>query len=101
MVGLVFFGKPSKNMDNLESKGQRIHEVSKIMWMPFAILALSSIAIGVVGFAFESQIHSLFAYYLSNTFGISERGVVSPTETPTPIPRLLRVLKVVKVVMDS
>jgi NADH-quinone oxidoreductase subunit L len=83
MVGLVFFGKPSKNMDNLESKGQRIHEVSKIMWMPFAILALSSIAIGVVGFAFESQIHSLFAYYLSNTFGISERGVVSPTETPT------------------
>src|SRR5918998_1034643 len=81
MVGLVFFGKPSKNMANMESKGQRIHEVSKIMWIPFAILAISSIAIGVVGFAFESQIHSLFAHYLSNTFGISEGGVVSQTET--------------------
>ncbi len=86
MVGLVFFGKPSKNMANLESKGQRVHEVSKIMWIPFAILAISSIAIGVVGFAFESQIHSLFAYYLSNTFGISERGVTSTpsTESQTP-----------------
>jgi NADH-quinone oxidoreductase subunit L len=83
MVGLVFFGKPSKNMTTMESKGQRIHEVSKIMWIPFAILAISSIAIGVVGFAFEAQIHSLFAHYLSNTFGISERGVVSPTETQT------------------
>ena len=83
MVGLVFFGKPGKNMASMESKGQRIHEVSKIMWMPFAILAISSIAIGVVGFAFEAQIHSLFAHYLSNTFGISERGVISPTETQT------------------
>jgi len=83
MVGLVFFGKPSKNMANMESKGQRIHEVSKMMWIPFAILAISSIAVGVVGFAFESQLHSLFAYYLSNTFGISERGVTAPTENPT------------------
>ncbi|MDP9016512.1 MAG: NADH-quinone oxidoreductase subunit L, partial [Thermoproteota archaeon] len=74
MVGLVFFGKPSKNMANMESKGQRIHEVSKMMWIPFAILAISSIAIGFVGFAFEAQIHGLFAHYLSNTFGISERG---------------------------
>ncbi|MEJ7640587.1 MAG: NADH-quinone oxidoreductase subunit L [Candidatus Nitrosocosmicus sp.] len=82
MVGLVFFGKPGKNLANMESKGQRIHEVSKMMWIPFAVLAISSIAIGVVGFAFESQIHSLFAYYLSNTFGISERGVTATTENP-------------------
>nr|MBA3283832.1 NADH-quinone oxidoreductase subunit L [Nitrosopumilus sp.] len=83
MVGLVFFGKPGKNLANMESKGQRIHEVSKMMWIPFVVLAISSIAIGVVGFAFESQLHSLFAYYLSNTFGISERGVTALTENPT------------------
>jgi NADH-quinone oxidoreductase subunit L len=81
MVGLVFFGKPSKNMNDRESKGHKVHEVGKIMWIPFAVLAISSIAIGIVGFAFESQIHNLFAYYLSNTFGISERGAPSTSDT--------------------
>ena len=74
MVGLTFFGKPSKNISELESTGHRIHEVNRIMWMPFAILAVASIAIGVVGFAFEGQIHSLFATYLSQTFGIVDGG---------------------------
>jgi NADH-quinone oxidoreductase subunit L len=83
MVGLVFFGKPSKNLVDRDSKGQKVHEVGKIMWIPFAILAISSIVIGIGGFAFESQIHSLFAYYLSNTFGISERGPSTTTDTMT------------------
>ncbi|MGN6707843.1 MAG: NADH-quinone oxidoreductase subunit 5 family protein [Candidatus Nitrosocosmicus sp.] len=70
MVGLTFFGKPSKNISELESKGHRIHEVDRLMWMPFAVLAIASIAIGLVGFAFEGQIHSMFSYYLSHYFGI-------------------------------
>ncbi len=45
------------------------------MWMPFAILAIASIAIGVVGFAFEGQMHNMFATYLSNTFGIVDGKV--------------------------
>jgi NADH-quinone oxidoreductase subunit L len=96
MVGLTFFGKPSQNISELESKGHRVHEVNRIMWMPFAILAVASIAIGVVGFAFEGQIHSLFATYLSQTFGIVDGGVMSScsssansqsplTTTSTPI----------------
>ena len=96
MVGLTFFGKPSKNISELESTGHRVHEVNRIMWMPFAILAVASIAIGLVGFAFEGQIHSLFATYLSQTFGIVDGGVISSssssansqsqlTKTSTPI----------------
>jgi NADH-quinone oxidoreductase subunit L len=96
MVGLTFFGKPSKNISELESTGHRVHEVNRIMWMPFAILAVASIAIGVVGFAFEGQIHSLFATYLSQTFGIVDGAVISSssssansqsqlTKTSTPI----------------
>jgi NADH-quinone oxidoreductase subunit L len=81
MVGLTFFGKPSKNITEREANGKHIHEVNKIMWIPFAILAVSSIAIGVVGFAFESQLHSLFAYYLSNTFGIVEGGIIQSSST--------------------
>jgi NADH-quinone oxidoreductase subunit L len=76
MVGLVFFGKASQNVVNIENKGHRIHEVSMVMWLPFAVLAIASIVIGVVGFAFEGQLHHLFATYLSSTFGIIEGGVV-------------------------
>jgi NADH-quinone oxidoreductase subunit L len=72
MVGLTFFGKPSQNISNMESKGRHIHEVNRLMWMPFAVLAIASIIIGIVGFAFEGQLHSLFSSYLSNTFGITD-----------------------------
>ena len=76
MVGLVFFGKPSQNVVNKENRGHRIHEVNIVMWLPFAVLAIASIVIGIVGFAFEGQLHHLFATYLSSTFGIIEGGVV-------------------------
>jgi NADH-quinone oxidoreductase subunit L len=76
MVGLVFFGKSSQNVVNMENKGHRIHEVNKLMWLPFAVLAIASIVIGVVGFAFEGELHHLFAAYLASTFGIIEGGVV-------------------------
>jgi NADH-quinone oxidoreductase subunit L len=44
------------------------------MWIPFAILAIATISIGVVGFAFEDQLHSLFAAYLSHDFGIVDKA---------------------------
>src|SRR3954447_21335425 len=72
MVGLTFFGKSSNHISDMESKGRHIHEVNRLMWMPFAVLAIATIAIGVVGFAFEGQLHNLFSYYLSNTFGIND-----------------------------
>lgn len=70
MVGLVFFGKPSQNVIDIENKGHRIREVNQLMWMPFAVLAVASIVIGVVGFAFEGQLHHLFSMYLASSFGI-------------------------------
>jgi NADH-quinone oxidoreductase subunit L len=40
------------------------------MWVPFAILAIASIAIGLIGFGFEQQLHEMFSAYLANSFGI-------------------------------
>jgi NADH-quinone oxidoreductase subunit L len=80
MVGLVFFGKPSQNIVNLENKGHRIREVNQLMWLPFAVLAVASVVIGLVGFAFEGQLHHVFATYLSSTFGITENGVIPLSE---------------------
>ena len=76
MVGLVFFGKSSQNVVDIENKGHRIREVDKIMWLPFAALAIASIAFGVVGFAFEGQLHHIFATYLASSFGIIDGEVV-------------------------
>jgi NADH-quinone oxidoreductase subunit L len=70
MIGMSFFGKPSKHVEEMEQKGHHMHEVGKSMWIPVAILASTSIAIGVIGFIFEAQIHHLFGEYLAESFGI-------------------------------
>jgi NADH-quinone oxidoreductase subunit L len=70
MIGMSFFGKPSKHIEEMEHGGRHLHEVGKSMWIPVAILASASIAIGVIGFIFEAQIHHLFGEYLAESFGI-------------------------------
>jgi NADH-quinone oxidoreductase subunit L len=72
MVGMAFFGKKSKHIEEMEQHGHHVHEASRSMLVPYAILAVASIAIGVVGFVFEAQIESLFAAYLAESFGIGE-----------------------------
>ena len=99
MVGMVFFGTKSKHIQAIEQTSShtsqsvsyvssepsadehhnlkqdtkpKIHEVTPIMWVPFAILAISTILIGLVGFIFEEEIHSIMASYLFSSFGIGE-----------------------------
>jgi NADH-quinone oxidoreductase subunit L len=62
----------------MEHEGHHIHEVGPVMWVPFAILAVATIAVGVIGFAFEGQLHEIFSGYLKASFGI-----VSPAQEPT------------------
>ena len=99
MVGMVFFGTKSKHIQAIEQSSShtsqsvsyvsseplddhhhnlkqdttpKIHEVTPIMWVPFAILAIATILIGLVGFIFEDEIHSIMASYLFSSFGIGE-----------------------------
>jgi NADH-quinone oxidoreductase subunit L len=69
MLGMTFFGNKSKFIEENEST-HHVHEVSAVMWVPFAILAIASIAVGLIGFAFEHQLHEMFSSYLENSFGI-------------------------------
>ena len=39
MIGMAFFGKKSKYLDEMEKRGHHLHEVGPNMWVPFAILA--------------------------------------------------------------
>lgn len=72
MVGMAFFGKKSQHIEEMEQHGHHVHEAGRSMLVPYAILAVASIAVGVVGFVFEAQIESLFAAYLAESFGIGE-----------------------------
>jgi NADH-quinone oxidoreductase subunit L len=81
MLGMTFFGNKSKFIQETESR-HHIHEVGPIMWVPFAILAVASIAVGLIGFGFEHQLHEMFSSYLAGTFGI-ESAVSEGHEIPT------------------
>ena len=70
MIGMVFFGNKSKHVEEMEKEGYHIHEASPSMWIPYGILAVLTIGIGVIGLAFEHQIHDIFTQYLASAFGI-------------------------------
>jgi len=100
MVGMVFFGTKSKHILSIEQHSSpdshssstsevtnevddketapkhKIYDVSPLMWVPFAILAIATILIGLVGFLFEAEIHSIMSSYLASSFGIGEEGGV-------------------------
>jgi NADH-quinone oxidoreductase subunit L len=73
MIGMTFFGKKSDHLEQLEKSGHPLHEVSPIVWVPFGILAVGTIAFGVVGFAFGAELQHIFTGYLANYFGITEQ----------------------------
>jgi NADH-quinone oxidoreductase subunit L len=70
MIGMVFFGKESKHIEKMEKDGHHIHEAPKSMWIPYGILAVLTIGIGIIGFSAEEGIHHLFTEYLDESFGI-------------------------------
>jgi len=70
MIGMVFFGKPSRHIEKMESEGRHIHEAPLSMWVPYGILAVLTIGIGLIGLGFEQDLHHLFDVYLDDTFHI-------------------------------
>lgn len=72
MIGMAFFGKESKYVEEMEQRGHHIHEVGPNMWIPFGILAVATIAIGVVGFIVGPQITNYLGGYLVHSFGIGK-----------------------------
>lgn len=70
MLGLVFYGSKSKHIQKMEEEGHHIHEAPLSMWVPYGILAVLTIAIGIIGLSFEGGLHELFTEYLEESFGI-------------------------------
>ena len=78
MLGMAFFGKKSRHIEEMEHRGHHVHDAGPRMWVPYGILAIASIAIGVVGFVFEADLEHILGEYLAESFGI--QGVEEASE---------------------
>jgi NADH-quinone oxidoreductase subunit L len=54
VIGLVFYAPPSEHVRKLEEEGHHVHEAPRVMWVPYAIMAAATIAIGLAGPYVES-----------------------------------------------
>ena len=70
MIGMVFFGKKSKHIEKMEEEGHHIHEASISMWVPYGILAVLTIGIGLLDYLQKKDYIIYFEEYLEHSFGI-------------------------------
>jgi NADH-quinone oxidoreductase subunit L len=87
MMGLVFFGNKSKHIQKMEEEGHHIHEASLSMWIPYGILAVLTIGVGLVGLSAEEGLHHTFVEYLDHSYGIHSTHVASE---PSILPEFLQ-----------
>lgn len=60
VIGLVFIAPKSENVKKLEGEGHHVHEAPALMWIPYVILAIATVAIGLAGPLIESSLgHAL------------------------------------------
>src|SRR5712691_8963611 len=70
MLGIVFFGKQSMKLDEFEKEGHPAREVGRLMWVPYMILAVGTVLIGVlsVPLGLENGLEWASNAYLASLF---------------------------------
>jgi len=68
MLGIVFFGKKSDHFSHLGIEDRDVKEPSPVMWVPYSVLAIGTLAIGVLApfFDFEGALESASRTYLAS-----------------------------------
>ena len=66
MIGMIFFGKPSKYIKKLESSGKHIREAPILMYAPYVVLAIITVAIGLTGPTVEVFLEGSLARHLEH-----------------------------------
>ena len=61
VIGLVFYSPKSEHVRKLEEEGHQIHEAPALMWVPYVILAVATVAIGLTGPYIESFFRNALA----------------------------------------
>ena len=85
LIGLIFAGKKSANIEKLESEGYHLHEAPAVMWVPYALLAAATVVVGVLAPLFLQQsLGSMFSSYLAN-WGINSPYSLDWTAEALPL----------------
>jgi NADH-quinone oxidoreductase subunit L len=63
VIGMVFMAPKSEHVKKLEEEGHHVHEAPALMWVPYLLLALATVAIGLAG----PYVEAFFAQSLANT----------------------------------
>jgi NADH-quinone oxidoreductase subunit L len=63
VIGMVFMAPKSEHVKKLEEEGHHVHEAPALMWVPYLILALTTIVIGLAG----PYVEAFFTQSLANT----------------------------------
>ncbi|MGA2460595.1 MAG: NADH-quinone oxidoreductase subunit L [Candidatus Bathyarchaeia archaeon] len=63
VIGMVFMAPKSEHLKKLEDEGHHVHEAPALMWVPYLLLALATVAIGLAG----PYVEAFFAQSLANT----------------------------------
>ncbi len=61
ILGMVFLGTKSASLQHHEEKHGPVHEAPPVMWVPYMVLAIATLAIGLVGPWFEGFLESFLA----------------------------------------
>jgi NADH-quinone oxidoreductase subunit L len=48
MLGIIFFGKKSPHLEESETEGRHVHEVSPLGWVPYTVLGIGTLVIGLL-----------------------------------------------------
>ncbi|MBE0517094.1 MAG: NADH-quinone oxidoreductase subunit L [Methanophagales archaeon] len=92
-IGMTFYGKESKNVENLKRKGVHLGEARLTMVVACGVLAITIIVLGIFGLPLEHLLHEGFGYTLVEKLHL-------PVEHATEMPHLLvPLLSVISVVI--
>ncbi|MDV3293961.1 MAG: NADH-quinone oxidoreductase subunit L [Nitrososphaerales archaeon] len=81
MVGMIFFGKEGAKVEEAQHEGHAVREMSPLLWVPYTILAVGTLFIGLVSLPLgvENTLEWASNTYLSSLFpGLSGKAVAVP-----------------------
>jgi NADH-quinone oxidoreductase subunit L len=84
IVGSVFLGPKSAHVKKLEREGSTIHEASPLVYVPYVLLAVTTIVIGVAGPIVEQALSEFLSRGLSPAVVASSRTAVAGLQHISP-----------------